>query len=186
VSRHHRWHRVRVLIGCVGVALALAGCARPGGLGPPGAPGGPASATTGTPDNGSTPPTAASDRPTGGATPDRPVALPTVVIHRTGGFVGVDQRLTVSSTGDWTFADRDTGARATGTLTATQRAELAQLATDPGLVAEARSSSGSICNDGYEYAIGVGEVSFRLADCGGTEHPRFDALIGKLSSWTPL
>jgi hypothetical protein len=112
--------------------------------------------------------------------------LPVISIHRSGGFVGVNQQLTVSANGAWSFVDADNGARNSGTLGAAQRSELTRLATDPRLAAEARATPSGVCNDGFQYVVLVGRVATRFDDCGGSDHPAFDALINKLSGWTPL
>ena len=151
--------RIRIPLG-IGLLLVglLAGCATPTGTGP-GGPNNPAATT--------------------GAT------LPGLSLTRTGGFAGVNQTLTVTANGSWTYTDKKTSATETGQFTPAQLGQLAQLAADPRLTSEALQSSNRTCTDAFQYTITVGTMNATVQDCA-EDRPAARALLGFLIDNTAL
>jgi hypothetical protein len=168
-------------------AIALAGC--DGGssaLPQPSRPGGTASAT----------PPASTTGPTSSPTPG-PAATRTpspaggargaVLVHRTGGFAGVDESLSVAADGSWSYGNARRGTQQSGRLTPAQRDSLQRLLAAPQLGGEANQTPSANCADGFLYTISTGSVRVAFADCGGMdEPPTASAIIELLTAATPL
>ena len=107
----------------------------------------------------------------GGETSTSPSSGPAISLTRTGGFAGVGDEVQVAGDGTWSATDR-AGGRRTGRLSGEQHAELARLATDPGLAAEAgRAREPTRCADTYAYVVTVGTVRVGFVDCPTDEDP---------------
>jgi hypothetical protein len=136
---------------CVLAVLALAGCT---------------SSPTPTP----TPtPTPAAPSTTAPAPPSgSPVRSAGVTVERTGGFVGVDQHITVDPDGRWTYYRTRVGTAGgtpvRGRLNDDQLADLRALLADPKLGSEVGETSD--CADGFIYTLVTGPTKVRWADCG--------------------
>ncbi|MEU8079634.1 protealysin inhibitor emfourin [Catellatospora citrea] len=111
----------------------------------------------------------------------------TVVVHRTGGFAGVDDRITVDPAGRWTATDRAKAGKS-GELTTSERTQLQTLAADPRLDTEAaRPTTPTNCADAFQYTVtvdrrgGHGTVTVAFTDCPGDENlPEAAAAIANL------
>lgn len=174
------------LVAALGLSLTLAGCA--GNSSPTAAPGSSASATPGqaTP---TSPVQPSPGGPAASASAPGAAGLPRVTLRRTGGFAGVFQTLVVRPDGGWTWTDgpETGGPSKTGQLTAAQRTELARLAADPALAAEASSKRGAPkCNDGFLYTLAVGARTVVWGDCGAVTPPTATAITNLLATATPL
>ncbi len=110
-----------------------------------------------------------------------------VSVHRTGGFAGVDDQITVDPTGGWTATDR-ARARKSGELTTSEQEQLQTLAADPRLETEAvRPTAPTKCADAFQYTVTVDRtgdnrtVTVSFADCPGDENlPEAAAAIANL------
>jgi hypothetical protein len=111
-----------------------------------------------------------------------------ITITRSGGFAGVMQHLRIEPDGSWVFTDKKTGQTQRGQLGAAQRQHLAQLVGSPALRAEARQAPPpGVCNDGFLYAVTVGDFSFRYEQCGGTgNRPTIDNVLRLVQGATPM
>jgi hypothetical protein len=104
----------------------------------------------------------------GGGSPPGDV---TVVVHRTGGFAGVDDTVIVEPDGRWRSTSRR-GSPHAGRLTDAQRDRLRTLATDPRLLKEADSTPGpSRCADTFNYTVTVGATRVAYIACPTGEPP---------------
>ena len=141
---------------------------------------GPASSPTVTPTSAGT---TGGPAPTGG-----PVGPTTVTILRSGGIAGVMQELKIEPNGTWRYVDKRGGQAQQGQLSAAQRQQLAQLVRSPAFVAEARQAPPpGVCNDGFIYAVTVGEFSFRYEQCGGKgNRPTIDNVLNLVRGATPM
>lgn len=121
--------------------------------------------------------------PSSSAVPSRgPVS---VVVHRTGGFAGVDHRLEVAADGTWTYAGD--GKRDAGRLTASQVDRLRVLASDGRLPAEAKYKDKRVCQDGYGYDVTIDSFTITAVECGRfEERPALNELVRFLKDATPL
>ena len=100
-----------------------------------------------------------------------PGSTATVSVTRSGGFAGVGDRVEIAADGTWTATDRD-GARRTGQLSGRQRTELAELARDPGLAAEAtQTRPPTRCADAFTYEVTVGGTRVSFVDCPTDPEP---------------
>jgi hypothetical protein len=188
-----RWIRAAglgVLVALVGLTGSLTACGR-GTTNSPSAS--ETFGTTPTPTPTPVPPTTANPTPppgggggstTGTGNGQMPTPLSVV---RTGGFIGVNQSLSVKSDGSWTYQDRNSGESRTGRFTSNQRQQLVRLAADPDVAREARKSPPPVvCNDTFVYALRVGEVSVRFDECWGDDRPAVNALLDMLMAATPF
>ena len=57
----------------------------------------------------------------------------TLTLVRTGGFVGVNQTITIAADGSWTYVDKRAGTTSTGRLRPDQVAQLVKLLQDPSV-----------------------------------------------------
>jgi hypothetical protein len=113
---------------------------------------------------------------------------PRITVRRTGGFVGVEQMLTVRPDGEWAWTGADRGGGPNhGRLTGAQRAELARLAAEPALAEEARQKPAPPqCADGYDYVLTVGSMTVVWVDCDPVTPPTAVAITDLLAAATPL
>jgi hypothetical protein len=163
------------------LTVVVAGCATSSGPGS-----GDLSAGTPTP-SGSGP--AGSPSPTGGASPQQnppaPAPAPVrVVISRTGGFAGVQETITIEPNGNWVYNNAKGSTADRGTLSASQRANLLRLLSDPRFATEIRKPNTAVCNDAFEYMIQVGEMTASFEDCA--DRPAVAAVLTAISQATPF
>jgi hypothetical protein len=127
--------------------------------------------------------TTAGPAPTGG-----PVGSTTVTVLRSGGIAGVMQQLKIEPNGTWRYLDKRGGQTQQGQLSAAQRQELTQLVSSPAFIAEIRQAPPpGVCNDGFVYAVTVGELSFRYEQCGGKgNRPTIDSVLRLVQGATPM
>ncbi|HET6211780.1 MAG TPA: hypothetical protein VFE14_02795, partial [Micromonosporaceae bacterium] len=159
-----RFRTAGVLAVVVPAVIVLAGCS-----GAPSAAPGPNSSPAAT--DGATP-TAPPVTPTG-VRPTTPAARErqAVFVHRTGGFIGVDETLVVATDGHWTYGNGTRGTQQVGSLTAAQRDKLQGLLASPRLADEARRPTSGTCADGFIYTVVVGSLRVMMTDCGGSDEP---------------
>jgi hypothetical protein len=169
----------------------LAGCGGADSAAPSQVVTSPASAApSGAPSAPSTTPSAVTGAPSAatGAPPTAAGSPPRIIVRRTGGFVGVEQMLTVRPDGEWAWTGVDSGGGPNhGRLTGAQRAELARLAAEPALAEEARQKPAPPqCADGYDYVLTVGSMRVVWIDCDPVTPPTAVAITDLLAAATPL
>lgn len=172
---------------CVLMVLALGACTSS-----PSAPDPSAGPTSAIPPPSAPSPTAPATpaSPTGPRSPAAP-ASPTVraarvTVERTGGFVGIDQHITVEPDGRWTYYRSRVGAGSgtpvRGRLNEPQLADLQALLADPKLGREVAESSE--CADGFVYTLVTGATKVQWADCGTGAPPTAMRVVDLLSTST--
>ncbi|BCB85530.1 hypothetical protein [Phytohabitans suffuscus] len=111
-----------------------------------------------------------------------------VTVERTGGFVGVDQNITVEPDGRWTYYRSRVGAGGgtpvRGRLNDVQLADLRALLADPSLAREVGESSN--CADGFIYTLVTGPTKVQWADCGTGAPPTAMRVVDLLAISTPF
>ncbi|GAA4456947.1 hypothetical protein [Phytohabitans houttuyneae] len=111
-----------------------------------------------------------------------------VTIERSGGFVGVDQSVTVDPDGRWTYyrnrAGAGGGTPVRGRLNEIQLADLQALLADPKLGTEAADPGE--CADGFVYKLVTGATRVEWADCGSGQPPTAVRVVELLSMSTPF
>ena len=102
--------------------------------------------------------------------------------RRTGGFIGADDRVSISADGVVTVSRKDvTGTPFT--LDAARLAELRRLLTEPAPVEPAsRPTKPAVCNDGYVYQIRTSSWSVATDDCSRQRRPALDPVLQLLVS----
>jgi hypothetical protein len=94
----------------------------------------------------------------------RRAGLPEIAVGRTGGIVGMQDRVVIGPSGRWTLSD-PRGDRASGRLTDDQYASVRASATDPRLAIEAqRPPEPSNIADAVHFSVAVGSVHIPTAD----------------------
>jgi hypothetical protein len=174
----------------VGIALGLSACASPVGdataAAEPSATAQPdvtTSASAGP--ASSTPPFA----PSGGPGTTLPPSIKTITVMRSGGLAGLQQTLTITADGSWTFVDKRANVPTTsGRLSPDQLRQLTTWVTDPAFAAEAKlPGPAGVCNDGITYTIAVGEFTAKYERCGNaTSRPVTDKILALLADATAL
>jgi len=86
------------------------------------------------------------------------VALPALDIVRTGGFAGVNETLSIDSSGAWS------GPRGDGQLSVTARTRLAQILADPALPGQVAAAPTGGCCDMFQYALEVGDRTYAFGE----------------------
>jgi hypothetical protein len=182
-------HKVAAAAIVAGIALvlgALAACADPASTttAPTEAPSASASAdagpTSGAPTS-SAPPFAPSDRPG--------PSIKTITVMRSGGFAGLQQTLTITGDGSWTFVDKRANLpTTTGRLSQGQLEQLTTWVGDPAFAAEARLPGATgTCYDGITYTITVDEFAAKYERCGNAAaRPLTDKILALLVDATAL
>jgi hypothetical protein len=155
---------MRTWIGLL-LVLVVAGCGAPGGAAPGGpAPGGPA--------------------PGAGTTAAHPYPL---TINRTGGFVGVNESITVRSDGGWSYSAIKGKPTAQGTLPAADLAKVTQTLSDPAFGLDVRPhKQNGVCADGFTYSVSIGPETSTFDERGEGDRPLFTALLTVLRQNTPF
>src|SRR5262245_39550948 len=93
-----------------------------------------------------------------------------IVVHRSGGFGGVDDTMTVEGDGRWTSTSKR-GSPRSGRLTEEQRSRLRTLVADPRLKDEAgRVPVATKCRDAFVYTLSVGRNRVAYTDCSTDPH----------------
>jgi len=100
----------------------------------------------------------------------------TLTLVRTGGFVGVDQTITIAADGSWTYVDKRAGTTSTGRLRPDQVAQLVKLLQDPALAQDLRRPSDVVCSDAFQYSVTIGSLSASVEDCGQVR-PSVEAVL---------
>jgi hypothetical protein len=100
----------------------------------------------------------------------------TLTLVRTGGFVGVNQTITIAADGSWSYVDKRSGTASTGRLSPDQVAQLTKLLQDPALVQDLRQPTGVVCSDAFQYAVTIGSLSATVEDCGQVR-PSVEAVL---------
>jgi hypothetical protein len=181
------WRRVFAPAALVAaMPLALLACSAPAGRSP--TPSALPTASASVPATPGSPDPVGSTVPGGSTSTTKEVPSgPGVTITRTGGLAGVMQVIAVAADGSWTYTDRRAGTSQQGKLTTAQRQDLARLAIDPALAAEARRSAPpDPCADGFVYTITLGEASTRYEQCGAGNRPVTDQLLALVLGATPM
>jgi hypothetical protein len=171
------------------VALAACESPAPSTVVPSTVPPSTAASATGGPSTAVPPTTAppATGAPTS-AVPPPTARAAGVTVERTGGFVGIDQNITVDPDGRWTYYRNRVGAGGgtpvRGRLNDTQLADLRTLLADPKLGREVGESSE--CADGFVYTLVTGATKVQWADCGTGSPPTAMQVVELLSESTPF
>jgi hypothetical protein len=88
-----------------------------------------------------------------------------IVVHRSGGFAGVEDTMTVDGDGRWTWTSKR-GSPRSGRLTEDQRSRLRVLVGDRRLEDEAgRVPGATTCRDAFVYVLSVGQSRVGYTDC---------------------
>jgi len=185
--RHITHGHVRVygLVAGVVTVAALVGCS-----------------STGTPDSSASPSTSAastststSPTATAGGPAQTTTKPPTggsakmvqVVMTKTGGITGINQRLLIQPDATWIFIDGKAGTSQPGTFTDAQASTIAGIIADPALKAESQMSSSGVCSDGFAYNFQTQAVQFKYNSCtAAASRPTITKLLRAIEDATPL
>jgi hypothetical protein len=177
---HGHFRLYGLVVGLVTVA-ALVGCS-----------------SAGTPDSSASPSTSAtSTSPTATAggpaqTTTRPptggsVKMVQVVMTKTGGITGLNQRLLIQPDSTWIFIDGKAGTSQPGKFTDAQASTIAGIIADPALKAESQMSSDGNCADGFAYNFQTQAVQFKYNSCtAAASRPTITKLLRAIEDATPL
>jgi len=156
--------------------------------------------STGTPDSSASPSTSATSTSTSpSATAGGPAQTTTkpptggsakmvqVVMTKTGGITGINQRLLIQPDATWIFIDGKAGTSQPGTFTDAQASTIAGIIADPALKAESQMSSSGACSDGFAYNFQTQAVQFKYNSCtAAASRPTITKLLRAIEDATPL
>ena len=179
----HGHFRVYGLVAGLVTVAALVGCS-----------------STGTPDSSASPSTSAtststSPTATAGGPAQTTTKPPTggsakmvqVVMTKTGGITGINQRLLIQPDATWIFIDGKAGTSQPGTFTDAQASTIAGIIADPALKAESQMSSNGACSDGFAYNFQTQAVQFKYNSCtAAASRPTITKLLRAIEDATPL
>ena len=157
--------------------------------------------STGTPDSSASPSTSATSTSTsptataggpGQTTTTRPptggsAKMVQVVMTKTGGITGLNQRLLIQPDSTWIFIDGKAGTSQPGKFTDAQASTIAGIIADPALKAESQMSSNGACADGFAYNFQTLDVQFKYNSCtAAASRPTITKLLRAIEDATPL
>jgi hypothetical protein len=178
---HGHFRLYGLVAGLVTVAT-LVGCSA---AGTPDSSASPSTATT------STSPTATAGGPAQTTTARPPtggsVKMVQVVMTKTGGITGLNQRLLIQPDSTWIFIDGKAGTSQPGKFTDAQASTIAGIIADPALKAESQMSSNGACADGFAYNFQTLDVQFKYNSCtAAASRPTITKLLRAIEDATPL
>ena len=108
-------------------------------------------------------------------------------IDRTGGFIGVDQAITISRTGRWRYSDHRSGVVSSGHLRLWQIWTLRRLLRDPALPGSLGNHPNPGCADAFEYRVVLAwwQPVSTYTDCGNAPVP-LARVVNAVVAYTPL
>jgi hypothetical protein len=110
-----------------------------------------------------------------------------VVMTKTGGITGINQRLLIQPDATWIFIDGKAGTSQPGTFTDAQASMIAGIIADPALKAESQMSSSGVCSDGFAYNFQTQAVQFKYNSCtAAASRPTITKLLRAIEDATPL
>jgi len=110
-----------------------------------------------------------------------------LTITRTGGFIGVNESITLRSDGGWSYSAIKGKPTAQGTLPTADLAKVTQTLSNPAFGSNVQArKDGYVCNDGFTYAVAIGPETFTFDDCGDPPRTLFNALLDVLHQHTPF
>jgi hypothetical protein len=110
-----------------------------------------------------------------------------VVMTKTGGITGINQRLLIQPDATWIFIDGKAGTSQPGTFTDAQASTIAGIIADPALKAESQMSSSGVCSDGFAYNFQTQAVQFKYNSCtAAASRPTITKLLRAIEDATPL
>ncbi|GLZ80586.1 hypothetical protein Afil01_53930 [Actinorhabdospora filicis] len=162
------------------LTAALAACASPGADtgagGPSSTPSAPATAQ----------PPASSASPDDGSRVKPGYALQ-IIVTKTGGFAGLEQKVVIAEDGSWTFTDSRAGKTETGKLATAKLQQLQTLAKSDGLTAPpGKTGENGNCADMFMFGITVGDTVTSTDDCGRAPNQAFEDILALVVEETAL
>lgn len=152
------------------LTAALAACASPGtDSGAAGASSSPASAPS-SPDGSRV----------------RPGFAKQVIVTKTGGFAGLEQKVTVAEDGTWTYTDVRAERTETGKLADDKLQRLHGLADSNDLLTAPTGKSDQQCADMFIYGVTVGDTVASSDSCGLPPNETFAEILALVTDETPL
>ena len=177
---HGHFRLYGLVAGLVTVA-ALVGCSSAGKPDSSASPS--TSATSTSPTTTAGGPAQTTTRPPSGGT----AKMVQVVMTKTGGITGLNQRLLIQPDSTWIFIDGKAGTSQPGKFTDAQASTIAGIIADPALKAESQLASNGTCADGIAYNFQTLDVQFKYDTCtAAATRPTISKLLKALEDATPL
>lgn len=178
--------RVYGLVAGLVTVAALVGCSAvgsPDSSASPSAAASSPSATSASPSGSAGGPATTTRPPTGGSP-----KLVQVVMTKTGGMTGINQRLLISPDATWIFIDAKAGTSQPGKFTDAQTSTIAAIIADPALKTESKMASNPVaCADAIAYNFQTLDVQFKYDQCtAAASRPVTVKLIKAIEDATPL
>jgi hypothetical protein len=177
---HGHFRLYGLVAGLVTVA-ALVGCSAAGKPDSSASPS--TSATSSSPTATASGPAQTTSRPPTGGT----AKMVQVVMTKTGGITGLNQRLLIQPDSTWIFIDGKAGTSQPGKFTDAQASTITAIIADPALKAESQMTSNGVCNDGFAYNFQTLDVQFKYNSCtAAASRPTITKLLRAIEDATPL
>jgi len=174
-----RFLAVSAAVAATGIALAACGGSGPGegtgGSTPPSA-------------SGSVPPSASEEQSMG---PDdgkvKPGYALQIIVTKTGGFAGVEDRLVIAEDGTWEYTGSRKPEGESGTLSPDVLQKLQTLAVSSELFAPPEKTKPEHqCADMFQWGLTVGDMTTKSNDCGEPPNETFKEMMGIVQEATPI
>ncbi|MEV0644843.1 hypothetical protein AB0I28_06230 [Phytomonospora sp. NPDC050363] len=109
-----------------------------------------------------------------------------IIVTKTGGFAGIDERLVVAEDGTWEFTG-SAGKSEKGALSPELLRRLQTLAVSAELFAPpSKDKPDHQCADMFQYGLTVGDMTTRTDDCGQAPNETFDEMVAIVVEETPI
>lgn len=110
-----------------------------------------------------------------------------IIVTKTGGFAGVENRLVIAEDGTWVYTGSHKAESESGTLTAGQLERLHALAVETELFAPPeKTKPDHQCADMFQYGLTVGDMTATSNECGEPPNETFKEMLAIVVEATPL
>lgn len=110
-----------------------------------------------------------------------------IIVTKTGGFAGLEQKVVIAEDGSWVFTDARDGRTESGRLPAAKLQELQTLAKSDGLTAPApKTGENGNCADMFMFGVTVGDMTASTDDCGRAPNQAFEDILTIVVEQTAL
>lgn len=110
-----------------------------------------------------------------------------IIVTKTGGFAGVEDRLVIAEDGTWEYTGSHGPQGESGTLTSEQLDRLHTLAVATELFAPPeKTKPDHQCADMFQYGLTVGDMTARSNECGEPPNETFKEMMAIVVEATPM
>lgn len=110
-----------------------------------------------------------------------------IIVTKTGGFAGVEDRLVIAEDGTWEYTGSRKPEGESGTLNSDELRRLQTLAVSTELFAPPeKTKPDHQCADMFQYGLTVGDMTTRTNECGEPPNDTFKDMMAIVHEATPM